>query len=373
MLDGLLNQQMNIISLGVLVLFLIYAFYVMDINSKLNKVYLVSLFLNMVLLVIETVLFTILDIEGVPAFFINLLGILLCICSPILSYLFLKLVCLYFPNPYKIKTGIKRIFTFLMIINIPVSLLTFKAKIPDNYTLYSFIFSFVICFVYISYSVYVIFKEKKSLILTEGIFILGISVITNFLILVQYIMNNARFIFVSSTFILIMMFIVIQQKELYRDPLTGARNRLVLKKYLNKFVKLHKKHLSVVMIDLDYFKNINDTYGHAEGDHVLKIFVRMLQKVFSDEGIVIRMGGDEFIILVNNIEDNRLEGIMERLSRLVDKYNHRGVKPYRIKFSYATGVYDDFNVSVDQFIHQIDLQMYNNKKQKKSKQTNRRI
>jgi len=168
------------------------------------------------------------------------------------------------------------------------------------------------------------------------------------------------------------MFIVIQQRELYRDALTGARNRMVLKKCLDAHSKKPADNLSVVMIDLDYFKNINDTYGHSEGDYALKVFVKLLQKVYSDNGVVIRMGGDEFLILIYEISTLEVNELIKKMSKMVDRHNNKGVKPYRIKYSCASGTYNNCDISIDQFIHEIDMQMYKNKSGRRSSNINSR-
>ncbi|MHB8065962.1 MAG: GGDEF domain-containing protein, partial [Ruminiclostridium sp.] len=144
-------------------------------------------------------------------------------------------------------------------------------------------------------------------------------------------------------------------------------NRLVLKKCLDAHVKKPAGNLSVVMIDLDYFKNINDSFGHSEGDYALKVFVKLLQKVYSEDGIVIRMGGDEFLVLIYEISTLEVNELIKKMSKMVDKFNNKGIKPYRIKYSCASGTYNNSDISINQFIHEIDMKMYQNKNGRKGK------
>lgn len=72
-----------------------------------------------------------------------------------------------------------------------------------------------------------------------------------------------------------------------------------------------------MIMDVDYFKQVNDTYGHMVGDKVLKIFGRLLAKQFREKDIVGRIGGDEFMVLICNIKD--MEIAKGRAKKLIDE------------------------------------------------------
>lgn len=85
------------------------------------------------------------------------------------------------------------------------------------------------------------------------------------------------------------------------DPLTGLANRRFLMETLTTAISLAQRHntpLSVVLADLDYFKGINDTYGHDVGDAVLQHFAQLLQETTRVEDLVARWGGEEFVIVL---------------------------------------------------------------------------
>lgn len=88
----------------------------------------------------------------------------------------------------------------------------------------------------------------------------------------------------------------------YHDPLTGLRNRLSLESDIEYLLQQHKSHhapFAVLMFDIDYFKELNDTYGHDFGDIVLEELAQLLQKSFRNEDKIYRTGGEEFVVLLN--------------------------------------------------------------------------
>ncbi|MBO1514883.1 EAL domain-containing protein [Metabacillus bambusae] len=91
----------------------------------------------------------------------------------------------------------------------------------------------------------------------------------------------------------------------YHDSLTGLSNRSLFNEKLNNRISLAKKEdkkLAVMFLDLDRFKNINDTLGHEKGDLLIKLVAERLVKCIGENGIVSRRGGDEFTILILNVE-----------------------------------------------------------------------
>jgi diguanylate cyclase (GGDEF)-like protein len=104
--------------------------------------------------------------------------------------------------------------------------------------------------------------------------------------------------------------------QAFKDPLTGAGNRIALDDNLTREMELAKRHnydLSLMMLDLDHFKTINDNFGHLVGDEVLKAVVKAIQKCIRQTDVCFRYGGEEFVVLLNNsnIANSRL--IAERI------------------------------------------------------------
>lgn len=106
-----------------------------------------------------------------------------------------------------------------------------------------------------------------------------------------------------------------------RDALTGLFNRRFLDQYLPQAVQRHIKEkwdLSLLMVDVDNFKLLNDGLGHAAGDDLLRSIGQIIRSSVRGEDVSFRVGGDEFIILLPNADPGVAGGIAERLISLVD-------------------------------------------------------
>jgi diguanylate cyclase (GGDEF)-like protein/PAS domain S-box-containing protein len=124
----------------------------------------------------------------------------------------------------------------------------------------------------------------------------------------------------------------IQDKELFRranyDVLTGLPNRQVLDEYLDKsFALCHRRNerMALMAIDLDRFKEVNDTYGHAAGDLVLQMASRRMEACLRASDMVARQGGDEFIAVLQGVDHDAMAGVVAL--RLIEEIS----RPYEIQ------------------------------------------
>lgn len=107
-----------------------------------------------------------------------------------------------------------------------------------------------------------------------------------------------------------------------RDMLTGLANRRVLNERLSPLIESARRHghpLSIASMDLDNFKEINDTLGHARGDQVLQLVARTLAKNIRQSDLLVRMGGDEFLLVLPDTPLLSAEVLAERLRQAVDE------------------------------------------------------
>lgn len=138
----------------------------------------------------------------------------------------------------------------------------------------------------------------------------------------------------------------LERTQLYRsmaetDPLTGVTNRRKAMQLLDQFLRLAKRHgqpLSLALLDIDYFKQINDRLGHGTGDIVLQQLGKLLIRHFRSEDVVARWGGEEFLVGMYGM--NRVDGV-QRLSDLLETLRHEsmtGPHGERIRITFSAGV-----------------------------------
>lgn len=145
-----------------------------------------------------------------------------------------------------------------------------------------------------------------------------------------------------------------------KDFLTGLYNRRYF--FENSPAKLAKakrndENLAIAMLDIDHFKKINDRYGHDVGDMALKEMVFILQKVLTTSSIVARFGGEEFCVLLEDIELKELQNLMENLRFEFEK-NIIKVKDVEFSYTVSIGVYYGLLDSIEDMIKIADECLY---------------
>lgn len=153
----------------------------------------------------------------------------------------------------------------------------------------------------------------------------------------------------------------LKNEIIFTDCLTGLYNREYLE-FLHKRA-CNKKDcwVSGIMIDLNGFKQINDNYGHAEGDLALCIVADLLLKSFSEYGVVTRYAGDEFVIMLNTTDDQLIQKIIKSAKKNFVTENEKNDKPYQLSASMGYAITNLSNETIDDFMNRIDEQMYQDK------------
>ncbi len=144
------------------------------------------------------------------------------------------------------------------------------------------------------------------------------------------------------------------------DPLTGLYNRRFAESRIREECSRAERggtSLTAVMLDLDEFKEINDRYGHTAGDLALKEFARKLKACSRGSDVAVRLGGDEFLLILTACDQGQVPGLIDRL-RPVNVELPTG--PVPVLFSAGWSVYQS-GVSPDQLIEQADRALYSAK------------
>ena len=151
-------------------------------------------------------------------------------------------------------------------------------------------------------------------------------------------------------------------REASRDPLTGLVNRRILNRLLDIEIiqaRQQQRPLSILLFDLDFFKRVNDTYGHLTGDKVLQTFSRMLKRDLSNFNIIGRFGGEEFIAVLPGKDLAAAIEIADRIRTNCHSVETRGTENCIVSFTTSIGVTElQDNDTIDSLIHRVDKGLY---------------
>lgn len=154
-------------------------------------------------------------------------------------------------------------------------------------------------------------------------------------------------------------------KQASQDPLTGLRNRRSMREFLEKKETECREgkidNLSLALGDIDYFKKVNDTYGHECGDIVLRQLASVFKEVVGEKGEISRWGGEEFLFVFNNVNGDEALVILGELQKRMKKMEI----PYKdeiIKITMTFGLSEfDFHRGRDYSINDVDAKLYKGK------------
>jgi diguanylate cyclase (GGDEF)-like protein/PAS domain S-box-containing protein len=148
----------------------------------------------------------------------------------------------------------------------------------------------------------------------------------------------------------------------YHDALTGLPNRVLFNEQYTlaqAHAKRHKKGLGVILLDLDHFKEVNDTLGHNVGDQLLQVAGKRLSTLVREEDVVARMGGDEFMILLQEIDNEaRVAPICRKIVEVFRKPFMFYGEELHITTSVGVAIYPHDGEDIDTLLKNADIAMY---------------
>lgn len=153
-------------------------------------------------------------------------------------------------------------------------------------------------------------------------------------------------------------------KSAYTDELTRLHNRRYCMEYMNKLREERNFKYTVICFDLNNLKTVNDTYGHAKGDVLIRSAAEVIAETFESYGVVARMGGDEFVAVIGTADEEKLAFLMKEFVQNIDRKN-RVIKDLNmsIAYGYASGSQSDSDI--EKVYQTADDRMYEKKKQMK--------
>lgn len=161
---------------------------------------------------------------------------------------------------------------------------------------------------------------------------------------------------------------VLLQQLSFNDELTGLLNRRGFLSMAQQQMKIAQREdwdLVLLFADLDSLKNINDNFGHTEGDRALKAVAGVLKKTFRTSDIIARLGGDEFIVLAINAPAAGIQTMIDRLQSNLDRQNSQN-RYYQLSLSMGIAQFDQERVTtLEAMIVEADKALYENKRKKR--------
>ncbi|GAA0180288.1 hypothetical protein SH2C18_30100 [Clostridium sediminicola] len=150
-----------------------------------------------------------------------------------------------------------------------------------------------------------------------------------------------------------------------KDVLTNCFNRRAGLLMLEKVYELSKRYskiFSIIYLDINELKTTNDTYGHQYGDSLIKSTAEIIDNILRRSDILIRLGGDEFLLVLPNTNLEQSKKVTNRIQDEIDAYNKSERKPFKLSISTGQAMYDkDCNLTLNELIDKADSLMYKDK------------
>lgn len=145
------------------------------------------------------------------------------------------------------------------------------------------------------------------------------------------------------------------KSQSFTDALTGLKNRRYAEQLFSNLLET-KRTFSMIMLDIDFFKKVNDEFGHLVGDEVLQFLSSKMESVVKEQGVCIRLGGEEFAIILPNTKVNKAYEIAENLRKDIEN----SIPPTKKKLTISAGVgeHSNWDEMITDFTHRIDLALY---------------
>lgn len=217
--------------------------------------------------------------------------------------------------------------------------------------------AYIILFFYFIYSIFLVdFSKKKTLNIKffhTFYFIIPCMLGT----IIQGTFYGITLGWASVSIALLFVYIQKQSLNAFVDSLSGLYNRrymdCILSKSRNDALPLYG-----IMMDVNGFKQINDTYGHSIGDQALRIIGKILLESMPDQGIAIRYAGDEFLLLLHTDDESVVKATMQLIREQADKFNATHSQPFTLSLAMGYSKFDSSTGNTEKFLSDLDEGMY---------------
>ena len=374
--------EVNLIGIVILLIMLIHMVAIQRLfNKGANRYFTLMLACNIIILVADTIIYFMRWHSSAICMFIsNLMSVIFYGMAVLFGYLWLMytLKRLYpkFTISFKkcILLMIPCFLCWAVIISSPWTKLIFYFTEQNRYVRGQFMW--LTMFVLVSYWLagFIItlremadpgYEREQNVYVTLLTFPLP-AIIGNFIQLRFY---GLSVVWICTAITLMIVFISMQYIQVSRDMLTGLFNRRETDKHIEwelKKFRFADYQLFIMMIDVDYFKQINDKFGHLEGDRALTDVADILRNSFRTRDFIGRFGGDEFIVIGRLKKEDSIDNLIENIHNVQTSFNENA-ETYKISLSTGYVVYNSSKgLTTDKVIADADEKMYSIKKERHS-------
>ncbi|MDP4118854.1 MAG: diguanylate cyclase [Bacillota bacterium] len=370
-----LRIDINIAAALLLAVVLRIAYSRLDRQDILNKKFFNTSWAILAEILFETVTCV---INAYPGTFTKWLSIFLHIClfvtAPILTYFWAIFIYSWILPETKTSKQVHMIFLIPAVINFFIVILSPVfgwVFFIDSMNVYHrgplYIVTAIIAYSYLFYGLIIIAKYRKNIIRHEIIPVITFSILPIVGGISQILFYGVLLMWSSTAFSLIILYVLLEQRMVHLDGLTGAWTRESFESYISQRMRYKaKKKFGAIYLDFDRLKQINDEYGHLEGDQAIRTTIKIIRGLLGKTDILARMGGDEFIIVLDCESKEILDKMVENINAKLQGYNKKSGKKYELECSFGADIFDNGYSGIEQFLNHIDKLMYKNKREKRN-------
>ncbi len=220
---------------------------------------------------------------------------------------------------------------------------------------------YVTLMIYFAYSIYDVSCSRKRALYLSFFPILYFIAPCLAGVVSQFIFYGITTSWISVALAMIFVQMQTDSENILVDALSGLYNRRYLSRVLAKKDIMNAKSLYGIMMDINDFKKINDTYGHGKGDQFISAMGEIIFRSISDGGMPIRYGGDEFVILLTDVTEESVEQTMRNIYDNIREFNESSNEEIRLSVSMGCTKRGE-NDDVDTFLTKMDEKMYEEKR-----------
>lgn len=368
LMDNMLHLQPYIVSISMLLVILIKIIKDKDNHSFLNKVFVTIVVLTLAILIIEALMWV---FDGQPGTNVRIIVIMLNTIQMILLLISGALWMMY--TDYSIYNSINRIkklaiaseiilmYFQVLSVTAPLNGLLFYIDSTNTYHRGSwYLQSQCIYILFLAYVIIILLKNRNKVSRQVFIALLIYPIPLVIGIVLQMFFLRLSLAWSGISISILIIYIYVQSQKICIDYLTGLYNRRKLDLYLENTINRRStnKLSAILMMDVDKFKIINDTWGHEMGDRALKHCAMILRECFHHKDFIARYAGDEFVVVLELKTNEDIHKVIKRLKDKIELINTIGDVPYKLSFSIGYALLPSDGRNVARILQIADERMY---------------